>query len=157
MSNITDGLFLKSLPATHGLVYWVSPTSTYLIGDEWYQASDDNTGLFPNDAFRHLSRAWELVNAYDVIMLLPGAHEAVNSDDEAVSVAVSVPYVTMSGFGRKTSLTLNADDEILNITVPGIELSFITFIAASTTKAIMNFINADGLYIHDCVFDTTVV
>jgi hypothetical protein len=105
-------------------------------------------------------------NAGDIIVLLPGAHEAANTAGTATSIAANIAGVTMIGlpstgtnFMRpRTSLTLVAADETINVTAADIEIANILFLgdALNTASAHVNFsAAANRLYIHDCAVDVT--
>lgn len=151
LTAIEDGLLLKTLPNTPGMTYWVSPDDTYLLEGDTFEADDNNTGLSVDLALRTLTRAWALASTYDAIILLPGTHTL------DASIVANVAGVTMMGFGPRTILTTSVDDETLNITAVGVEIAYINFVSAADHYSIINFTNADGLYIHDCIFDVSGV
>lgn len=169
MGNLTrNGRHNGYIPATAGNVYWVSPSANYIVDGRYCDASDGNDGLSPDKALRRVNRAWALVTANqgDVIVLLPGDHSAATSDGTATSIAASTAGVTMMGmnsgkgnpYRKRTTLTVVAADETMNITAADIEIVDITFLgdALNTATAIANFSSAaHRLHIHDCTVDVT--
>lgn len=163
------GSYWGLLPQTAGRIFWVSPSASYTVDGRAYDASDDNDGLSPERALRRVNRAWALVtaNAGDIIMLLPGTHSAVAAGTTtATSVAANVAGVTMMGLPGglcnpqrpRTTLTIAAADETVNVTAADIEFANIYFLgdALNTGSANVNFsAAATGFHAHDCVVDVT--
>lgn len=163
------GSIWDTLPETSGRKLFVAPANSYSLEGRTYSASDDEDGLSPERALRTVNRAWALASAGDNIVLLPGAHLAQTSVNRttdsgtATSVAANVANVTMMGMPGnrlypKTSLSIAANDETVNVTAAGIEIANIAFItdALNTASANLNFsAAASRLYIHDCIVDVT--
>lgn len=169
MANLTKySSFWGNIPATVGNVYWVSPGATYYVDGQAHEASDNNDGLSPKKALRRVNRAWSLVTANqgDVIVLLPGDHSAANINGTATSIAASTAGVTMMGlpcgkgnpYRKRTTLTLAAADQTVNVTAADIEIANITFLGdvLNTASANLDFsVAAHRLHIHDCTVDVT--
>lgn len=151
------GLLWGSIPQTSGRVYWVAPGASYTVAGNAHSASDNNDGLAPERALLTIDRAWNLVTAGagDVIVLLPGDHSL------SASVAADVAGVTMTGlpggsgnyFRQKTTLTITATDQIVNVTAADIEIAFLHFIPITTESAVDISAAGDRFHIHHCSFD----
>ncbi len=158
MSFMTKyGSFWGFIPQTNGRVHWVSPGATYVVEGVTYDASNDNDGLSPERAVRTVAQAVTnaTASANEVIVLLPGAHSI------STSIALSKAGLTLTalpsgqghpGHGR-TSITITATDEIINVTAANVEISNIRFIPITAGVAIDYTAAADNLFIHHCVFD----
>lgn len=101
MSFLTKyGSFWGEIPQTRGSIIWVSPTTSYLVEDRSYEASDNNDGLSPERAVLTIQRAINLVtaNAGDVIALLQGTHTS------ATQVAINKAGISFIGIGSAMRL-----------------------------------------------------
>ena len=160
------GTLLGMAPHVIGRTLWVAPSATYSIDGNVYEASDSNDGLAPDRALRRVNRAWALAAAFDTIILLPGAHLAANTAGTATSVAATVANVTMTGltgiktnqFYKRTTLSVAAADQTVNVTAAGIEIANIKFVgdALNVGSAHVDFsAAAHGFYFHDNTVDVT--
>jgi hypothetical protein len=163
------GALWGAIPQTGGRVFWVAPASSYTVDGRAYDASDGNDGLSPERALRSVARAITLAtaNVGDVIVLLPGAHTAINdSGTTATSIALNKAGLTLwglnSGAGnpvrKRVTLEIVANDQIVNVTAADVEIAHIGFVgnASITGSAYVDFsAAASGLYVHDCLFDFT--
>ncbi len=70
------GTIAGQVPAFLGRVFWVSPAASYYLGGESKEASDNNSGLEPQYAFRTIQAAINaaIASSGDIIALLPGTH-----------------------------------------------------------------------------------
>ena len=145
------------IPETTGRVFWVAPSAQYTYAGQTYPASDNNDGLHPKRAMLTLDAAIGrcAANVGDVIVMLPGTHTY------SASVAADVAGITIMGLpgGRgnpklkKTSITISATDQIMNVTAANIEVAHINFIPITTAAAIDLSAAANQFYCHDCSFD----
>ena len=151
------GRITGQIPNTVGQVFFVAPSSSYSFNGLTYASSDGHDGLAPDRALATVNRAWALAsaNSGDVIVLLPGAHTVTES------IAASTAGVTMTGLPGgvgnrlrpKTSLTISASDELINVTAADIEISNLTLIPITTDATVDLTAAGDRLCIHDCAFD----
>lgn len=156
MSFITKyGSFWGFIPQTAGNIYWVSPSNSYTIEGRTYDASDDNDGLSPEKALRTIDRAWNLVNAGDVIVPLPGTHSP------SASIGADVAGVIMTGLPngvgnilkQKTTIAAVTGDQTINVTAANIEISYLNIIPITSDSAIDVSAAGDQLHVHHCSFD----
>lgn len=165
------GNLLGSMALSSGRTFWVAPATAYTVNGRACTASDGNDGLTAYRALRTPNRAWALVTADvgDVIQLLPGVHSAQTTAGVATSIAANVAGVVMRGLpggGRnsgnpmrqRTTLTIAAADQTVNVTAADIEIAHIRFLgdALNTGSANLDFsAAASRLYLHDCSVDVT--
>jgi hypothetical protein len=150
------GRLWGQIPNTAGQVFWVAPSDGYTVGGNAYRASNDNSGLLPEQALRTVNRAWALAtaNAGDVIVLLPGTHTPT------ASIAASVAGVTMMGLPggagnylrQKATIAAVTGDETMNITAAGIEIAYLNVIPVTAQEAI-DVTAVAGVHIHHCMID----
>lgn len=134
------GAFWGMVPQTSGRIFWVSPSTSYVVEGSTHSASDDNDGLSPERAFLTLDYAVGkcAANAGDMIVLLPGAHSY------SATVAVDVAGITITGVARQapetddrgpgvlrhaSSVTSTAD--VLTISVANVEVCNLHLIPAA--------------------------
>ena len=130
MALITKyGSIWGAIPNTAGRVFWVAPTSPYLVEGRAYDASDGNDGLSPERALSTINRATVLAtaNAGDVIVMLPGTHSLT------VAVTASVAGITYmglpSGAGNKifqrTVIAGTTAANVINLTATDCEFAYL--------------------------------
>jgi hypothetical protein len=160
------GTLLGMAPHVIGKTFWVAPSASYSIDGNTYEASDNNDGLAPDRALRRVNRAWALCSALDTIILLPGDHLAANMAGTATSIAANVANVTMTGltgikgnpFYKRTTLSVAAADQTVNVTAAGVEIANIKFVGnvLNVGSAHVDYSSAaHGFYFHDNTVDMT--
>lgn len=155
MSFLTKyGTLWGQVPFTTGRIHFVSPADSYNIDGRAFAASNDNDGLSPEKALRTLAQAVSNANADqgEVIFLLPGAHSWT------ASVALSKAGLTILGMPGnhnrpRTSITVSAADEIINITAADIEIANLRIIPVTAQRGIDFTTAAARLHVHDCSID----
>lgn len=150
------------IPQVLGRIFFVAPSASYTVEGRTYIASDDNDGLSPERAVLTVNRAIALATASvgDAIVLLNGTHTVTST--VAINKAGLKFWGVASGPGtaniyQPASILTSTgmSDELLNITVGGTEIGYLTLrpttaysaISFQTTSAI------DVLHIHHCHFD----
>ena len=130
MALITKyGSIWGAIPNTAGRVFWVAPTSPYLVEGRAYDASDGNDGLSPERALVTINRATVLAtaNAGDVVVLLPGTHTLT------VAITPNVAGITYmglpSGAGNKifqrTVIAGTTAANCINLTAADCEFAYL--------------------------------
>ena len=130
MALITKfGTIWGAIPNTAGRVFWVAPTSPYLVEGRAYDASDGNDGLSPERALVTVNRATVLAtaNAGDVIVMLPGTHSPTTA------ITASVAGITFmglpSGAGNKifqrTVIAGTTAANCINLTATDCEFAYL--------------------------------
>lgn len=87
------GTLVGLIPGAIGRVFWVSPSASFILNGDSYEASDNNTGLQPQHALRTVQQAINnaTASAGDTIALLPGTHTS------AAQVTVTKAGLTFIG------------------------------------------------------------
>lgn len=158
MSLLTKyGSFWGFIPVTHGRIFWVSPSDSYVIEGRAFSASDNHDGLSPERALRTVNRAQELVSASvgDVVVLLPGTHTlttALNLNKAGVTYT-GLPCGKGNPLRPRTSLTVSGAIEIADVSAANIEIAHLNIIPASAQNAFDLAPDADGFHMHDFSLD----
>lgn len=106
MGYITKyGTMWGEIPQTTGSVYFVAPTSSssssYNVENRAYSASDNNDGLSPERALATITQAVSnaTANNGDIIVLLPGTHNASTSMNGQASGNLALSKAGLTFFG----------------------------------------------------------
>jgi len=169
------GTIFGNPPQTGGRIFWVGPGSstvtTVQIDGRAYTMSDGNDGLSPERPLSTIARALALVtaNAGDIIVLLPGTHNATtqNNMTAAAALAFNVAGVTVIGLPYDDSSSHFSMTPQAIITAPASTVPVVltaannTFINCGflgvTGGAIASFTTAvNSLTMRGCYFDLTV-
>ena len=165
------GSLFGEIPQTTGRMYFVAPAASYTVDGRAYAASDGNDGLHPERAVLTVQRGIDLCTADvgDTVVLLAGTHTqtaTINVNKAGITIwGVAASEHTFNRHAGANSDNARAvvdmtgtSDELLNITVAGVELGFLVLRGTSafscfsfqTTDAM------DGLYFHDLVVDQSL-
>lgn len=168
------GTLWGAVPQTTGSVFFVAPvsssTSNYTIENRSYSASDDNDGLSPERALATINRAVTLATANngDIIMALPGTHNASSAVGATASgnLALSKAGVSLFGFPcfsggflsfgflkPQTIITAPAATIALSVTAANVSIANVSILPI-TQKAGIDFTTAaDNLTVVNSFFD----
>lgn len=147
MSFITKyGSFWGMVPETSGRIFWVAPAASYTVEGRSYSASDDNSGLSPEQALLTADAAVGkcAANVGDMIVMLPGAHSY------SATVAVDVAGITIAGVARGTNSspydrgpgvlrhasTVTSTVDIFTVSVANVEICNLHLIPAASKAGI---------------------
>lgn len=156
-----------AIPMTAGKIIWVAPTTapgsvasgSYVVGGQTYSASNNNSGLSPENAVATINQAQSLVTAGsgDVIALLPGTHTAtaaVAASTAGVSY-IGLPYGPTSDRLEgicQVSVTGTASD-IFAVTASDIGFYNINFIPITAKNGVTFTAAAHNLRFKHCSLD----
>ena len=157
-------------PTIAGRIFWVSPSDQYTLEGRTYSASNDNTGLSPEKAFRTLAYAVSTTRsnapvAGDTIILLPGDHTSTST------VTISTAGLKIFGLpgalphyrtrrnsgGKKLRATITNTGTagvILTVNANDVEIAYLHFLPTAAGGQAISLTNttANRTYVHDCVF-----
>lgn len=153
------GSFWGFIPVTHGRIFWVAPSDSYVIEGRAYSSSDNHDGLSPEKALRTVNRAQELVaaNVGDVVVLLPGTHTltATLSMTKAGVTYTGLPCGKGNTLRPRTTLTGTGAIDLAAVSVANIEVCHMTIAPVTAQDAFDLAVGADGFHLHDFLLDFT--
>lgn len=161
------GSFWGMLPMTVGNVFWVAPSSSYIVEGRTYSASDNNDGLSPERALATVAYAVTkaTANAGDVIALLPGTHACANAAvNKAGLTFIGLPFypqlqtndLTSGLYGPKVIITGVASNS-LTVTADSTHFMNITFLPITQKTSVSFSAAATKLRFTKCLIDNTGV
>jgi len=168
MSYLTKyGTMWAMLPMTVGQVWWVAPSSGYLVDGRTYSSSDNNDGLSPERALATIAQAVTnaTANAGDVIALLPGTHVSANAAvNKAGLTFVGLPFypqmevndLTSGLYGPKVIITGSASNS-LTVTADSTHFYNIKFLPITQKTSVSFSAAATNLRFNRCLIDNTGV
>ena len=159
MALITKyGSIWGMLPNTAGRVFWVAPTSPYLVEGRSYDASDQNDGLSPERALATINRAATVLataNAGDVVVMLPGTHvltAAITASTAGITF-MGLPSGAGNKMRQKTVVQATASAACFAITAADIEVAYLHMVPTTANSAVTISAAGSRSYLHHCSVD----
>lgn len=167
------GTLWGALPQTAGRMFWVGPgsstVSTVTIDGRAYPMSDGNDGLSPEKPLSTITRALQLVSANvgDVIVLLPGTHNASTQNTAAAALAFNTAGVTVIGlpyddaishYGQFPQAIITAPASTVAAVCTAANLTFLNvgFLGVTGVASVSFTTGCNSLTFRGCYFDQTI-
>ena len=154
------GTLWGAVPLTTGRVFWVAPSTSYVVDGNTHSGSDDNDGLSPERALITVNRAVALATADvgDVIMLLPGSHSwtATQTIDKAGLTILGIAGGPLNPHEHGTRTTrymtaVTSTANVFTITAARTEMAYMHVVPASALAGFS--VAADDVNIHDITWN----